>query len=150
MTNSLVRFAMAGALAMGLALAQTPAPQAAAAPAKKVKPAGKLRHRLMKQLALSPTQKQQAKDIFKQAKTANQTVHADLKQNHDALTAAIKSNNAPQIDQLTQARASLQAKALSNRSQAMAKFYASLTPDQKTKADQIQQRVQKRAQRLKG
>ncbi len=136
---------------MGLAFAQTAAPQTpAAAPAKKAKPAAKLRKRLMKQLELNAAQKQQAKEIFQQVKTANQPVRAELKQNHESLAAAIRSNNVSQINQLTQDRANLMAKTLSTRSQAMAKFYATLTPDQKTKADQIQQKMAKRSQKVKG
>jgi Spy/CpxP family protein refolding chaperone len=119
MTKSLIRLAIAGALAT-------------------------------KQLALTTTQKQQAKDLFKQVKTTNQPVRTELKQNRQALTAAIKSNNVAQIDQLTQAQANLKAKTMTARSEAMAKFYASLTPDQKTKADQIQVRMEKRAAKVKG
>jgi Spy/CpxP family protein refolding chaperone len=144
MITPLVRLAIAGSLALGLAFAQAPAAQKV----KKAHP--KLQHRLIKQLSLTTTQKQQAKDIFKQAKTSNQSVRTELKQNQDSMTVAIKSNNVAQIDQLAQTRANLRAKVTTARSEAMAKFYASLTPDQKTKADQIQQKLEKRAARIKG
>ena len=36
------------------------------------------------------------------------------------------------------------------RAEAMSKFYATLTPDQRAKADQIQQRVQQRMSQHKG
>ena len=149
---------MAGALATGLALAQTSAGQATAPPAGQTQtqtqnqnPARRARQmrrnfhqRLMQELALSPAQKQQAKEIFQQTRSANQPVRAQLVQNRESLAAAIKSDDTAQIRKLTEARASLMAKMMTARSEAMAKFYAQLTPEQKAKADQIHQRLQQR------
>src|SRR5579883_1209385 len=72
MTRPLVRFAMTGALAMGLAFAQTSTGQTGQTPANQANPAPtpaqRARHirqsmhqRLMAKLALSPAQQQQAK-----------------------------------------------------------------------------------------
>jgi Spy/CpxP family protein refolding chaperone len=145
---------MTGALAMGLALAQTstqaPATQAnpSPTPAQKGRQFHQTMHqRMMQELALSPSQKQQAKAIWQQAKTTDGPVRAQLRQNREALAAAVKSNSTAQIEQLTQARASLMAKVMTTRAEAMAKFYSNLTPEQKAKADQIQHRMaQRRAQ----
>lgn len=155
MTRRLVQFAMAGALAAGLAFAQTSAGQAPAAPsapskavkAKGIKAKalrGSVRHRMVKSLGLTDSQKQQAKAIFKQTKTANAPLRAQLQQNRQALSAAVKANDIGQIRQLTQVQGNLKGQAMSARAEGMAKFYATLTPDQKTKADRIQQKAHAR------
>lgn len=149
MTTRLFHFAMAGALVTGLALAQTSTGQAPATPAKPAHTQMRrtMHRRLMQELALSPTQKQQAKEIFQKAKTDSQPVRAELQQNRQLLAAAVKSDDTAQIQKLTQARAPLMAKVMATRSEAMAKFYSTLTPEQKAKADQIHQRMaQRRAQ----
>jgi Spy/CpxP family protein refolding chaperone len=155
MTKRLVKFAMAGALVAGLALAQTP--QAAAGPAQ-AGPAGKVkakglrgtvRHRMMKALNLTPAQKEQAKQIFQQSKKANEPLRAQMQQNRQALAAAIKANDVGQIRQLTQVQGNLRGQMMASRSEGMAKFYGTLTPDQKAKADQIQQKVKKHVAAIK-
>jgi Spy/CpxP family protein refolding chaperone len=88
MKKQAIKLAMAGALAAGLALAQTPASAPQAAPAgtagaKTVR--GALRHRMVKALGLTDAQKQQAKAIFQETKTANQPIRVQLQQNRQAL-----------------------------------------------------------------
>src|ERR1035438_10015169 len=144
MTKRLVKLAMAAALVTGLALAQTPASSTPASPAGKAKAKtvrGNIRHRMVKALALTPTQKQQAKALFQQTRKANEPLRAQLKQNRQALSAAVKANDVGQIRQLTQVQGTLQGQLMAARSEAMAKFYAGLTSEQKAKADQIQQKV---------
>jgi Spy/CpxP family protein refolding chaperone len=144
MTNRLIRYALAGALATGLALAQTSAPAPQAAPAKTKTVRGTVRHRLLKALALTPAQKQQAKTIFQEAKTANAPFRTQLQQNRQSLAAAVKANDVAAIRQLTLAQGNVRGQMMAARAEAMAKFYATLTPDQKTKADQIQSKVRQR------
>jgi Spy/CpxP family protein refolding chaperone len=147
MTKRLVDLAMAGALAAGLALAQTPAgaPQADAAGTTTPKTfRAAVRHRMVKALGLTDAQKQQAKAIFQATKTANQPIRTQLQQNRQALAAAVKANDIGQIRQLAQVQGNLKGQVMAARAEAMAKFYATLTPDQKAKADQIQQKVRQR------
>ncbi len=140
---------------MGLAFAQTSTGQTGQTPANQANPAPtpaqRARHirqsmhqRLMAKLALSPAQQQQAKAIFQQAKTANQPFRTELRQNRESLAAAVKSNDTARIQTLTQARAGIMAKIMANRADAMAKFYATLTPQQKATADQFHQHMQQR------
>jgi Spy/CpxP family protein refolding chaperone len=147
MKKQAIKLAMAGALAAGLALAQTPASAPQAAPAgtagaKTVR--GALRHRMVKALGLTDAQKQQAKAIFQETKTANQPIRVQLQQNRQALAAAVKANDIGQIRQLAQAQGTLRGQMMAARSEGMAKFYATLTPDQKAKAEQSLQNFRQR------
>ncbi len=146
-----------GALAAGMAFAQAPA--APAAPAQPAKPGVarrlNLRRRMTKRLNLTDAQKQQAKTIFQQAKQSAQPVRDQLKQDRQALTAAVENNDTVKIGQLSTTIGSLQGQLVSIRSSAMAKFFATLTPDQKAKAEQMRQSIrqrmeQRRAQRSNG
>ncbi len=137
MKRFLIGIAAVGALAAGLAIAQTAAtPQAGAVGARGV------RARMIKELNLNATQKQQAKTIFQAAKQAAQPLAQQLKQDRAALTAAIEAGDSAKIQQLSTEMGGLRGNVLAARSQAMAKFYALLTPDQKTKAEQFRQKVQ--------
>ena len=93
--------------------------------------------RLSRQLALTPDQQNQARAIFQQARTQRQSLAPQMKTEHQAMAAAIKSDNEAQIDQLTQQNAQLNSSARAIHAKAMAKFYATLTPDQKTKFDAL-------------
>jgi len=144
MNSQFTNFFTAAALATGLALAQTPAaPHTPAAP-KAGHGRQMMRHRMAKALGLTADQKQQAKAIFQQAKQEAQPVAQQLKQNRETLAAAIKANNVSQIQTLSAQQGNLRGQALAIRSEAMAKFYGTLTPDQKAKADQIRQRIKNR------
>ena len=146
----MINLALAGALATGLALAQTtttPAQPAPSTPAKaaKARPGrAAIRHRMMKALALTPAQKTQAKQIFQQTKTANQPVRQQLQQNRQAMADAVKANDVSKIHMLAQTQANLQSQLTASRAEGMAKFYQTLTPEQKAKADQMQQNLKKR------
>ena len=148
MKKQFVRFAAVTALAAGTVLAQapaTPAPQTGGN-ARVVRPRAALRHRLMTALNLTDAQKQQAKAIFQDVRQQAQPIAAQLKQNRQALTAAVKADNTAEIQTLAAQQGTLRGQLLTIRSDAMAKFYAGLTPDQRAKADQFQQRVQQRMQ----
>lgn len=147
MKQYLTRFAAAAALAAGMAFAQAPASAPQPAPAK-VKPRAMVRRRMMKALDLTAAQKQQARTIFQQAKESSQTIRQQLKQNREALAAAVKANDTAQIQTLASQQGTLHGQATAIRAESMAKFYSTLTPDQRTKADQIRQKVQQRMQRF--
>ncbi len=92
--------------------------------------------RLSTRLNLSTDQQQQARTIFQESRTQMQALAPQLKQERTAISAAIKSDNEQQIDQVLQQNASLNAQARAIHAKAMAKFYQILTPDQKAKFDQ--------------
>jgi Spy/CpxP family protein refolding chaperone len=146
MKTYLTKFATTAALAAGMAFAQAPAPATAPqdAPAKAMNPRGVMRHRMLKALNLTAAQKQQAKTIFQQTKQNVAPIAQQAMQNREALAAAVKANDAAQIQQLSAQQGNLQGQVLAMRSASMAKFYATLTPDQRAKADQMQQRMKQR------
>ncbi len=156
MKSNLTRFAAVTALAAGMAFAQqaTPAPQPAPG-----KPAAgthaRAHHRMMQDLNLTDAQKQQAKAIFQQARQTAQPIRQQLRQNRQAMAAAVKANDTAQIQNLAATQGTLRGQAMAIRAQALAKFYTTLTPDQRAKADQMQeqfrQRIeQRRAQHTNG
>jgi protein CpxP len=130
---NLFRIGLIAAIAAGLAIAQ---------PAVPARGAGRqaARHRMMKALDLTDAQKQQARLIFQQARETAQPVAKQLKDNREALQAAIKANNAAQIQTLSAQSGALQGQLAAVRSQAMAKFYANLTPEQQARAEEIRSR----------
>ena len=120
-----VRVAAVAALAAGMAFAQAPA-------------------RLASALDLTPAQKEQARAIRQQARQNAQPLAKQLKANREALAAAVKANDVAQIHSLSAQRGHLQGQLLGIRSEARAKVYATLTPEQKAKADRVRQRLEKR------
>lgn len=139
----LVKFATVAAMAAGMALAQTPA-----APAQPNAGTTRqhIRQRMMRQLNLTDSQKQQAKAIFQQARQNAEPLRQQLKQNREALAAAVKADDTAQIHSLSLQRGNLEGQMLGIRSEAQAKLYATLTPEQKAKADQMRQRIRARIQ----
>lgn len=119
------------ALAAGMMLAQTAAPhpnyRAAA------------HQRMMQALNLTDMQKEQAKAIFQNARQSAAPLRAELKQDREALRAAVKADNVGQIDRLSAQQGQVMGKLMTVRTEAMAKFYKELTPDQKAKAEQLHQ-----------
>lgn len=147
MKTYLTRFATVAALAAGMAFAQTPAPAPAPTPAPgkaAMRPRAVLRRRLLQALNLTDAQKQQAKTIFQQTKQNVQPIAQQAKQNREALAAAVKANDTAQIQHLAAQQGNLQGQVLAMRSESMAKFYATLTPEQRAKAEQIQQKIRQR------
>lgn len=122
----------------GLMFAQT-ATATPGAPAGHVARRGHRMQRMTAYLNLSPDQKAQAKQIFADARQEAAPLRAELKANRQALAAAVKSGNDAQIDQITKANAPVMAQLAAIRAHAFEKFYAALTPGQKTKADNMRQ-----------
>ena len=67
-----------------------------------------------------------------------------MKQNRQAFAAAVKANDTAQIQTLAGQQGNLMGQVAAIRGASMARFYSTLTPDQRTKADQIQQKIQQR------
>jgi Spy/CpxP family protein refolding chaperone len=152
MKKNLFRFATVVALGAGMALAQTTAPAPDNGPAKTttVRPRARFHERMMQALNLTDAQKQQAKSIFQQARQNAQPVVQQMKQNREALAAAVKANDTAQMQSLSAQQGKLRGQLLAIRSQAMAKFYSTLTPDQRAKADQMHARIRQRMQQRAG
>jgi len=147
MKRQLIKLAAVGAVAAGIIFAQTQAPAPTAQPNQNktaVNHRAAARHRMFQELNLTPAQKEHAKAIFQQARVAAKPVRDELRQNREAMTAAVKAANQTQIAQLSAARGKLMGEITATRTGAMAKFYHELTPAQRVKADQIHQRTQAR------
>jgi Spy/CpxP family protein refolding chaperone len=141
----LLQFAAVTALSAGMVLAQAPATGTRPAPQKAPFTHPVFGHeQMMQALNLTAAQKQQAHTIFSDAKQKAEPIREEMRQNRQALSAAVKANNTSQIEQLSSHQGELHGKALAIRSEAMAKFYAILTPDQRTKADDMLSRMRQR------
>jgi Spy/CpxP family protein refolding chaperone len=137
MTRNWTTLVAIGVLAATFAMAQTVAPSAA--PALTLK--AKVQRRLMKSLDLTAAQKTQAKSILQNSKQQVQPLAAQLKQDRQSLTAAIQANDAAKIQQLSAQVGTLQGQVLGIRAGGRAQFFALLTPDQKVKAAEFEQKV---------
>ena len=145
MKEHLFQFAAVTTLAAGMVLAQAPASGTQPAPEKAPCAHPVLGHQqMMKALNLTPAQEQQAETIFGEARQKAQPIRQEMQQNRQALSAAMKANNTAQIERLSAQQGNLWGKALAIRTEAMAKFYATLTPEQRTNADQMRRRMQSR------
>src|ERR1035438_5841348 len=117
-----IGIAAVGALAAGLAIAQTAATPPAGANGKRV--GALVQKRMLKTLNLTDAQKQQAKTILQSARQTAQPLAQQLKQDRAALTAAVEAGDSARMQQLSTEMGSLRGNVLGVRSLAMAKFYA--------------------------
>jgi Spy/CpxP family protein refolding chaperone len=147
MRRNLLGLAVVAALAAGAVLAQTG--QAGLGKGRAGLGAN-LRQRVIKALNLTADQKTQAKAIFQAAKTAGAPIRTQLQTARQDMAAAIKAGDSGKIQSIATAAGPLQAQLMANRADAMAKFYAILTPDQKTKLDQMQGKIEQLMQQLRG
>lgn len=153
MKRQFLQFAAISALAAGMAIAQAPA--TGSHPASRTTPSahpGCARfEEMMQALDLTPQQRESAKTIFSDARQKAEPIRLAMRQNREALDAAVKANDTAQIERLATHQGELQGKALAIRSEARAKFYAMLTPEQRTKADQMHEEMRSRMrQRMEG
>ena len=93
---------------------------------------------------LTPAQKEQARAIRQQARQSAEPLEQQLKTKREALAAAVKANDVAQIHSLSAQCGQLQGQLLGIRSEARAKVYATLTPEQKAKAERVRQRLENR------
>ncbi len=98
-------------------------------------------------LGLTEEQKAKAKSIFGSAREQGKPVMEQLKSGHEAMTEAVKANDRARIKELANSQATLLSQLIAIRSQAMADFYAILTPEQKAKADEFRSRVRERVEK---
>jgi Spy/CpxP family protein refolding chaperone len=134
---NLFRFGLIAAMAAGMALAQPAAPARGAG--RQV-----ARHRMMKALDLTDAQKEQARQIFQQARETAKPVAQQLKDNRESLRVAIQANDVAQIQTLSAQQGALHGQMAAIRSAAMAKFYSGLTPEQRARAEQFRSKIQQR------
>jgi Spy/CpxP family protein refolding chaperone len=158
MKHYLFQFLTVTAMTAGMVLAQAPATGRQSAPEKAPFEHPMFGHpQMMKDLNLTPAQQKQADTIFGEAREKARPIRQEIQQNREALHAAMKANNTAQIERLSTLQGTLMGKALAIRTESMAKFYATLTPEQRTKADQMfdqmksrmRQRMQERMQQHK-
>jgi Spy/CpxP family protein refolding chaperone len=93
-----------------------------------------LRQRLAADLNLTDAQKQQAHTIFSASRQAAQPVEDQIRQTRQALAGAVKSGASDaDIDKLSNSLGPLLAQESAIRAKSFARFYGTLTPDQKDK-----------------
>jgi Spy/CpxP family protein refolding chaperone len=150
MKRHLFQYAAVTTLAAGMALAQAPATDRQPAPQRAPFTHPVFGHeQMMQALNLTTSQKQQVKTIFDGARQKAEPIRQEMRQNREALYAAEKANNTLQIERLSAHQGELHGKALAIRSEAMAQFYAILTPEQRIEADQMLSRMRQRMQKVR-
>ena len=149
MRYSLIRYGLVAAFATGLVLPQTPSGDSRSG-AVNAQPREFARghwdvDRLTQALNLTEPQKQQAQTIFQHARQSAEPVRQELKQNREKLRAAAKmGNNETEIQRLAAEQGRLLGKLIAIRAEASAKFYQTLTPEQRVKADQMHDQFRQR------
>jgi Spy/CpxP family protein refolding chaperone len=140
MKLAFIRFAAAPILASGMLLAQAPAPGAPAQPPAQHRQwqRRQMFDRMASKLNLTEAQSGQAKSIWRSAHESSRPIAQQLRQAHVALREAAKAGKpAGEIDQLAANTGQLTGQLTAVRAKAFAKFYAMLTPEQRTTADQL-------------
>ena len=95
---------------------------------------------MMSQLGLTDAQKTQAEAIFQNARESSKPVVQQLRQERQAIQAAIKAGKSDQeIQELAKAEGPELAQLAAVRASTRAKFYGLLTPDQKQKLETLHQ-----------
>jgi Spy/CpxP family protein refolding chaperone len=117
----------------------------AQAPSTTAQPGGgkaAVRRRIAQALNLTDAQKQQAQAIIQQTRQTVQSLRQQAKQNRQALMAAIQAGKGDvEIHQLALTQGNLAGQLVAARMEALAKFYNTLTPEQRAKAVLMRQRV---------
>lgn len=142
-----LKYAAVAALATGMVYAQAPTNQSETVPkAQQGRRGMKRRHldRIAQTLNLTDAQKQQARAIFQQARQSAQPVRQELRQKREALTAGAKEGKSDaEVQKLSNEQGRLMGRMVAIRTEASAKFYQMLTPDQRVKADQMHQQFRR-------
>jgi Spy/CpxP family protein refolding chaperone len=152
MKREFVKLAAVAALATGFVFAQTPSPTPSTnQPTGRHQFVHRHRARLAQKLNLTDAQKAQAKTIFQQARESAKPIREQLRQNRQALVAAAKADKSnADIQKLAAVQGKLRGQMLAIRTETFAKFYNNvLTPEQRAKADQMQQQFHQRAARFR-
>ena len=151
MKTNMIKIATAALMAGGLAIAQTAAPVPAPRThrpgyAQREARRGEMREKMMQELNLTADQQAKAKAIFGQSWQDSKSVFEQLKQNDQAMQAAVRANDTAKIKELAATQGKLRGQLMANHEMARAKFYQILTPEQRTKADAMHARMQSRMQ----
>jgi Spy/CpxP family protein refolding chaperone len=93
---------------------------------------------LTKQLSLTPQQQQQASTIFSEAASNAKANHGQMRAAHDSLKAAVQKNDAAGIEQAANTIGNLTTQMITSHAKAQAAFYATLTPDQQAKMNEME------------
>jgi Spy/CpxP family protein refolding chaperone len=151
MKRNLIRFGSAAVLAAGMAFAQSAAPATGQTPTPTApaKPGMRsfrhnYRERMMQELNLTPEQREKADAIFRKARLNAQPIREEMRRNREAMATAIKANDTAKIRELATERGRLAGQMAAIHSEATAKFYSTLSPGQRAKAEQIHQRFEQR------
>jgi Spy/CpxP family protein refolding chaperone len=103
-----------------------------------------VRRRIAQALNLTDAQKQQAQAIIQQTRQTVQPLRQQAKQNRQALMAAIQAGKGDvEIHQLAITQGNLAGQLVAARAEALAKFYSTLTPEQRAKAALMRQQVRR-------
>jgi Spy/CpxP family protein refolding chaperone len=142
----------AAILATGLtfAYAETSAPKAEHRSANRQEWMQRRFDRMSAFLNLTDAQKTQAQAILKGSHQSAKQFAPQLKQTHEALAQAVKTNNTADIERLAAEQGRLMGKMVAVRSEAFAKIYQTLTPEQRAKADQMKEHFRGMHQRWQG
>jgi Spy/CpxP family protein refolding chaperone len=98
-------------------------------------------------LGFTLEQRQQAKAIFQEAKAAADPIRPQVKAGREALAAAVKTGKGgAEIERLSAQQGVLMGQLIAIRTKAMEKVYALLTPEQRQKADELQNNLRQRMQ----
>ena len=97
--------------------------------------------KISQKLNLTSEQQQEMQTTFRQARESAKPVREQLRTNRQALAAAIKADRTSDIRQLAIDRGKLLGQVTAIYGQSRAKFYQTLTPEQRAKADQMPPRI---------
>jgi len=141
-----MKFSVVAALAAGFVFAQAPSTTTQPGSGRAA-----VRRRIAQALNLTDAQKQQAQAIIQQTRQAVQPLRQQAKQNRQALMAAIQAGKGDvEIHQLALTQGNLAGQLVAARAEALAKFYGTLTPEQRAKAalmrQQLRQMIKQRVQ----
>jgi Spy/CpxP family protein refolding chaperone len=140
-----------GALAGGMVFAQAASPSTSGSPTTRRDMMRQHFAQMEQKLNLTDAQKQQAHSIFRSARESSQSIRTQLKENREALAAAAKAGKSDStIQELATKQGHLLGQEIAIHTQAYKKFYSMLTPDQRTKADQIHQQFRERMRNRAG
>jgi hypothetical protein len=90
-------------------------------------------------LAMTPSQKDQAHTAMLEARQSAQPIRQELTDTNKALQAAIRADDTAQVQRLSTTEGQEIGQLIGIRSSAVAKVYKTLTPDQKVRAQALQQ-----------
>ena len=151
MRYSFIKYAAVAALVAGITFAQTPTSDSRQGTVNAQQGRlGFMRGHLdldhvAQALNLTDSQKVQARTIFQQARQSAEPIRQELRQNREKLSAAAKvSNSEGDIQKLANEQGRLLGKLIAIRTEASAKFYQMLTPEQRVKADQMHEQFRQR------